>query len=62
MDQLTKDEQDIVFKMGRGCTKRTMNIRNPIEFCYALNVCVKQNDNEVRSKINVFCSSLKKSM
>lgn len=47
IDKLDKEEIDIILRMSRGCIKRTMNIRDPWEYAYVLNACVKQNDNEV---------------
>lgn len=47
VERLPREEQDIVFAMGRGCVKRIQNMKDPIEIAYTLNVCGKQNDNEV---------------
>lgn len=47
VEQLTKEQQEIVFGMGRGCMRRVFNMKDPLEISYLLNVCSKQNDNEV---------------
>lgn len=49
MDKLSKDDQYIIIAMSRGCIKRTMHIRDSIEYTYIFNVCCKQNDPEVRN-------------
>lgn len=49
-DKLTKEELDIMFGMGRGCMKRIVNLKDPHEIAYQLNVCSKLNDNEVGHK------------
>lgn len=41
---MEKPEQDIYLKMGRKCNKKNKDV---CEMIYQLNVCVKQNDNEV---------------
>lgn len=48
INQLPKEQQDILFAMGRGCVRRIMNIKDPLQYAYILNVCAKENDNEVR--------------
>lgn len=48
VEKLTREEQDIVFGLGRGCVKRIMHMKDPYEIAYTLNVCSKGNDNEVR--------------
>lgn len=47
LNGLTKDQQDIFFRMSRGCMKRVSHIKDPTEFTYIMNVCAKENDNEV---------------
>lgn len=49
LDKLSKDDQYTIIAMSRGCVKRTMHIRDSIEYTYILNVCAKQNDPEVRN-------------
>lgn len=48
IEKLPRDQQDILFGMGRGCVRRIINIRDPFELAYTMNVCSKENDNEVR--------------
>lgn len=48
---LAKDQQDIYFRMTRGCMKRVSHIKDPTEFTYIMNVCAKENDNEVNYSI-----------
>lgn len=48
INELPRDQQDIIFGMGRGCVRRIMNIRDPLQYVYILNVCAKENDNVVR--------------
>lgn len=45
--QLPKEDQVILSGMGRGCMQKTRRIKDPYEFAYQINVCAKQNDNEV---------------
>lgn len=47
IEKLPRYQQDILFGMGRGCIRRILNIRDPVEIAYTLNVCSKENDNEV---------------
>lgn len=47
MEKLPKYAQDILFGMGRGCIRRIVHLRDPYEVAYTLNVCSKENDNEV---------------
>lgn len=49
VERLPREQQDIIFMMGRGCVKRVQNMKDPIEIAYTLNVCGKTNDNEVCS-------------
>lgn len=48
MTELTHEEQKIFMAMSRGCLTKTRYIRDPIEFTYALAICMKANDNEVK--------------
>lgn len=50
INELPKADQDIMFRMGAGCIRRTMNVRDAHEVAYLLNVCLKENDNVVRSR------------
>lgn len=47
IEKLPKYAQDILFGMGRGCIRRIVNLRDPYEIAYTMNVCSKENDNEV---------------
>lgn len=47
IEKLPKYQQEIVFGLGRGCIRRIINIRDPFELAYTMNVCSKENDNEV---------------
>lgn len=47
IERLSRCQQDILFGMGRGCMRRILNLRDPLEISYTLNVCSKENDNEV---------------
>lgn len=47
INDLSREQQDIYFRMSRGCIKRTMHIKDPFQFAYIMNVCAKENDNEV---------------
>lgn len=51
INELPRDEQDIIFRMSRGCVKKTMHIRDPLQYAYIFNVCAKENDNEVSVNI-----------
>lgn len=44
---ITREEQDIYFRMGKGCLKRARTIVDPLEYTYAITVCFKENDNKV---------------
>lgn len=44
---LTREQQEIYVRMGRGCVKRIKLIKDFLEYSYEALVCVKQNDNEV---------------
>lgn len=48
LEKLPRYQQEIFFGMGRGCMRRILNIRDGYELAYTLNVCSKENDNEVR--------------
>lgn len=48
LNKVNKTQQEIIFAMSKGCMKRVRLIKDPLEFAYALNVCCKQNDNDVR--------------
>lgn len=52
VEQLPREEQDIVFKIGRGCVKRIIHIKDPFEAAYEINVCGKENDNVVCSNLS----------
>lgn len=45
VNSLSREEQDIFFRMSRGCLKKSS--KDPVELSYHLNVCAKENDNEV---------------
>lgn len=47
IEKLPRYQQDILFGMGRGCIRRTMHLKDRVEIAYVLNVCSKENDNEV---------------
>lgn len=47
MAKLSDKEQDIFFKMYKGCTKQTRRITDPIEKVYVHQTCSKKNDNKV---------------
>lgn len=47
IEKLPKYVQDILFAMGRGCIRRIVHLRDPYEIAYTMNVCAKENDNEV---------------
>lgn len=47
IEKFSKYVQDILFGMGRGCIRRIMHIKDPYEVAYTLNLCSKENDNEV---------------
>lgn len=44
---LSREQQEIYVRMGRGCAKRIKNIKDRLDFFYEAVVCFKQNDNEV---------------
>lgn len=47
IEKLPRYIQDILFTMGRGCIRRIVHLKDPYEIAYAMNVCSKENDNEV---------------
>lgn len=44
---LSREQQEIYVRMGRGCVKRVRPITDLLDFAYVGAVCFKQNDNEV---------------
>lgn len=45
---LNEEEKLIYIKMNKGCSKRLKAIKDLLEYTYQLNVCYKENDNEVK--------------
>lgn len=59
LESLSKPEQEIYFRLGRGCFKRASPYnKDVLEFSYTLNVCAKDNDNEVRTTFMTFFLNL----
>lgn len=42
MNEMTREEQNIIFKMYRKCNKKNKDL---CEMAYQLNICAKKNDN-----------------
>lgn len=47
--ELTREDQEIYVRMGKGCMKYLRQFTDRYEFAYELQVCLKRNDNEVNS-------------
>lgn len=53
LSQLSEKEQNIYLKMGKGCAKKVRRIKDPIEKIYQGQICLKENDNDVRKKLDI---------
>lgn len=47
-NRATHEQQKTYISWGKGCTKRTKSIKDPVEFAYELMVCWKVNGKEVK--------------